>query len=298
MATTSMKFADGVELLGAVTPAYSEILTPEAMRFLADLARRFEGTRQERLAARVKRQAEIDAGALPDFPAETAEIRAKAWTVAPIPKDLDDRRVEITGPVDRKMIINALNSGASVFMADFEDSNSPTWQNNVEGLINLRDAINGSISFASPEGKQYKLNERVATLLVRPRGWHLVEKHFLVDGKPVSGSLFDFGLYFFHNAKTLLAKGSGPYFYLPKMESHLEARLWNDVFNFAQDYVGVPRGSIRGTVLIETILGSFEMDEILYELKDHSGGLNCGRWDYIFSFIKKFRDRSDCLLPD
>jgi malate synthase len=293
-----MKFADGVEILGAVTPAYSEILTPEAMRFLAGLSRRFEGTRQERLAARVKRQAEIDAGALPDFPAETAEIRAQAWTVARIPKDLEDRRVEITGPVDRKMVINALNSGANVFMADFEDSNSPTWQNNIEGHINLRDAINGTIGFTSPEGKRYELAPKIATLLVRPRGWHLVEKNCLVDGKPMSGSLFDFGLFFFHNAKNLVAKGTGPYFYLPKMESYLEARLWNDAFVFAQDYVGVPQGTIRATVLIETILGAFQMDEILYELRNHSSGLNCGRWDYIFSFIKKFRQRSDFLVPN
>jgi malate synthase len=298
MATTSMKFADGVELLGAVNPAYSEILTPEAMSFLANLARRFEGTRQERLAARVKRQAEIDAGALPDFPAETAEIRAKEWTVAPIPKDLEDRRVEITGPVDRKMVINALNSGANVFMADFEDSNSPTWQNNIEGHINLRDAINGTIGFTSPEGKRYELAPKIATLLVRPRGWHLSEKHCLVDGKPISGSLFDFGLFFFHNAKSLVAKGTGPYFYLPKMESYLEARLWNDVFVFSQDHVGVPQGTVRATVLIETILGAFQMDEILYELRNHSSGLNCGRWDYIFSYIKKFRQRSDFLVPN
>jgi malate synthase len=298
MATTSMKFADGVELLGAVTPAYSEILTPEAMRFLANLARRFEGTRQERLAARVKRQAEIDAGVLPDFPAETAEIRAQAWTVAPIPKDLEDRRVEITGPVDRKMVINALNSGANVFMADFEDSNSPTWQNNIEGHINLRDAIKGTIGFTSPEGKRYELAPKIATLLVRPRGWHLSEKHCLVDGKPISGSLFDFGLFFFHNAKTQVAKGTGPYFYLPKMESYLEARLWNDLFVFSQDYVGVPQGTIRATVLIETILGAFQMDEILYELRNHSSGLNCGRWDYIFSYIKKFKQRPDFLVPN
>src|SRR5882724_9717802 len=265
MATTSMKFEDGVEILGQITPAYAEILTPEAVRFLGQLARRFEATRQERLAARVKRQAEIDAGTMPDFPAETAEIRAKAWTVAPIPKDLEDRRVEITGPVDRKMVINALNSGANVFMADFEDSNSPTWQNNIEGHINLRDAINGTIGFTSPEGKRYELAARIATLLVRPRGWHLTEKHCLVDGEPMSGSLFDLGLYFFHNAT---------------------------------DYVGVPQGSVRATVLIETILGAFQMDEILYELRDHSAGLNCGRWDYIFSFIKKFRQRADFLVPD
>jgi len=298
MATTTMKFADGVEILSDVTPAYSEILIPEAMRFLANLARRFEATRQERLAARVKKQAEIDAGALLDFPPETAEIRAQSWTVAPIPRDLEDRRVEITGPVDRKMVINALNSGANVFMADFEDSNSPTWQNNIEGHINLRDAINGTIGFTSPEGKRYELAPKIATLLVRPRGWHLTEKHCLVDGKPMSGSLFDFGLFFFHNAKNLVAKGTGPYFYLPKMESYLEARLWNDVFVFSQDYVGVPQGTIRATVLIETILGAFQMDEILYELRDHSSGLNCGRWDYIFSFIKKFRQHSDFLVPD
>src|SRR5262245_16043037 len=259
MATSStMDFADklnsslgseGVELKGVVSAAYAEILTPDALRFVAQLNRRFEPTRQERLAARVKRQAEIDAGSLPDFPAETAEIRAKAWTVAPIPKDLEDRRVEITGPVDRKMVINALNSGANVFMADFEDSNSPTWQNNIEGHINLRDAIAGTISFTSPDGKRYQLAPKIATLLVRPRGWHLVEKHCLVDGKPMSGSLFDFGLFFFHNAKKLVAKGTGPYFYLPKMESYLEARLWNDVFVFAQDYADVPQGTIRATVL-------------------------------------------------
>jgi malate synthase len=293
-----MKFADGVQILGEMTPAYAEILTGEATRFLAELSRRFEPIRQERLAARVRRQAEIAAGALPDFPTETAEIRAKAWTVAPIPADLEDRRVEITGPVDRKMVINALNSGANVFMADLEDSNSPTWQNNIEGQINVRDAINKTIGFVSPEGKRYELAAKTATLLVRPRGWHLVEKHCLVDGKEISGSLFDFGLYFFHNAKNLMARGTGPYFYLPKMESYLEARLWNDVFVFAQDYVRVPQGTIRATVLIETILASFQMDEILYELRNHSAGLNCGRWDYIFSYIKKFSLRDDFLAPD
>ena len=218
--------------------------------------------------------------------------------MAPIPRDLTDRRVEITGPVDRKMVINALNSGANVFMADFEDANSPTWSNNVEGQINLRDAIRRTIEFTSPEGKKYKLNDKIATLLVRPRGWHLNEKHVLLRGKPISGSLFDFGLFFFHNAKQLMANGSGPYFYLPKLESHVEARLWNDVFNFAQDALGVPRGTIRATVLIETILASFEMDEILYELRDHSAGLNCGRWDYIFSFIKKFRNFPTFVLPN
>ena len=232
------------------------------------------------------------------FCRETAWIRNTDWVAAPIPADLQDRRVEITGPVDRKMIINALNSGASVFMADFEDSNSPTWRNNLDGQFNLRDAVNGTIGYVSPEGKRYELGERTAVLMVRPRGWHLDEKHFLVDGRPISGGLFDFGLYFFHNAKALMAKGSGPYFYLPKMESHLEARLWNDVFHFAQRELGIPRGTIRATVLIETILAAFEMDEILYELREHSAGLNCGRWDYIFSFIKKFRNRPDFVLPN
>ena len=276
----------------------TQILTPEATRFLTKLAREFESRRRELLQRRQTRQREIDAGKMPDFLADAADIRESEWTVAPIPKDLLDRRVEITGPVDRKMIINALNSGASVFMADFEDSNSPTWKNNLEGQANLRDAVEGTISFVSPEGKRYELNDRVATLVVRPRGWHLEEKHFLVDGKPISASLFDFGLYFFHNAHQLMEKGSGPYFYLPKMESHLEARLWNDVFCFAQDELGILRGTIRATVLIETILAAFEMDEILHELRWHSSGLNCGRWDYIFSFIKKFRNRPDFVLPD
>ncbi len=250
------------------------------------------------LDRRAARQAAIDAGRLPDFLPETAEVRASEWQVAPIPADLMDRRVEITGPVERKMVINALNSGANVFMADFEDSNSPTWANTIEGQINMRDAIAGTISYVNPQGKQYALNAKTAVLLVRPRGWHLVEKHVTVDGQPVSGSLFDFGLYFFHNAKTLLAKGSGPYFYLPKMQSHLEARLWNDVFVFAQEYTGVPQGSIRATVLIETILAAFEMDEILYELRDHSAGLNCGRWDYIFSFIKAFKNHPKFVMPN
>jgi malate synthase len=276
----------------------TEILTPDAREFLNDLARNFESRRQELLARREVRQQKIDAGELPDFLPETSHIRESEWAVAPIPSDLLDRRVEITGPVDRKMIINALNSGANVFMADFEDSNSPTWQNNIEGQANLRDAVNGTISFVSPEGKEYALNPKVATLLVRPRGWHLNERHYLVDGKPISGSLFDFGLYFFHNARNLIAKGTGPYFYLPKMESHLEAALWNDVFIFAQGRLGIPRGTIRATVLIETILAAFEMDEILWELREHSSGLNCGRWDYIFSFIKKFRNRPDFVLPD
>jgi len=276
----------------------SQVLTLPAKAFLTKLARTFEERRQELLARRRVRQQQIDAGRQPDFLPETAAIREQEWTVAPIPPDLLDRRVEITGPVDRKMIINALNSGANVFMADFEDSNAPTWQNNLEGQANLRDTVAGTISYTSPEGKHYQLNSQVATLMVRPRGWHLDEKHFEVDGKPISASLFDFGLYFFHNVDQLVAKGTGPYFYLPKMESHLEARLWNDVFNFAQDELGIARGTIRATVLIETILAAFEMDEILYELKDHSAGLNCGRWDYIFSFIKKFRHRPGYILPD
>ena len=275
-----------------------EILTEPATAFLRRLARRFEPRRRELLARRVVRQQEIDRGQMPDFLPETAAVRAAAWKVAPIPADLQDRRVEITGPVDRKMIINALNSGASVFMADFEDSNSPTWRNNLEGQLNLRDAVDGTISFVSPEGKRYEPAARTATLMVRPRGWHLEEKNFLVDGQPMSASLFDFGLFFFHNAIKLVKRGTGPYFYLPKMESHLEARLWNEVFRFAQDELGIPCGTVRATVLIETILAAFEMDEILYELREHSAGLNCGRWDYIFSFIKKFRNRPDFMLPD
>jgi|SRR5208337_1311302 len=281
-----------------LTDLENSVLTPEARAFLMKLAARFEPRRQELLARRRTVQKEIDHGKSPHFLAETAAIRQGDWKVAPIPKDLQDRRVEITGPVDRKMIINALNSGANVFMADFEDSNSPTWSNNIEGQQNLRDAIRGIIRYESPEGKKYQLGSNLATLVVRPRGWHLVEKHFLVEGKPISGALFDFGLFFFHNAATLLSKGTGPYFYLPKLENHLEARLWNDVFNFAQDELKIPRGSIRATVLIETILAAFEMDEILYELREHSSGLNCGRWDYIFSYIKKFQAHPEFVLPD
>jgi len=280
------------------SPAQTSILTPEATAFLVKLAQAFERRRQELLERRRQVQQEIDSGKMPDFLPETAAVRQAEWQVAPIPKDLLDRRVEITGPVDRKMIINALNSGANVFMADFEDSNSPTWQNTIEGQLNLRDAVQGTISYLSPEGKHYRLGDNRATLLVRPRGWHLQEKHFLVRGQPISASLFDFGLFFFHNARALLDLGTGPYFYLPKLESHLEARLWNDVFCFAQDQLHIPRGSIRATVLIETILAAFEMDEILYELREHSSGLNCGRWDYIFSFIKKFRTRLDFVLPN
>ena len=279
-------------------PTETAILTPEARAFLTKLGREFEPRRQQLLSRRKELQRKLDAGWMPDFLPETAEIRKAEWKVAPIPKDLMDRRVEITGPVDRKMIINALNSDANVFMADFEDSNSPTWTNNIEGQQNLREAVRGTIQYVSPESKRYELGSKVATLVVRPRGWHLDEKHFLVDGRPISASLFDFGLFFFHNAAALVEKGTGPYFYLPKMESQLEARLWNDVFNLAQDELGIPRGTIRATVLIETILGAFEMDEILFELRDHSAGLNCGRWDYIFSLIKKFRSRPDFVLPD
>jgi malate synthase len=288
----------GVEILAPLDGAWTEVLTREALAFLAQLARTFEPERRRLLAARVERQAAITAGQLPDFLPETRNIRDGDWRVAPIPSDLLDRRVEITGPVDRKMVINALNSGAKVYMADFEDSHTPTWRNNLEGQTNLVDAVRGTIEFTSPEGKRYALGSTTATLMVRPRGWHLIEKHVLVDGEPLSGSLFDFGLFFFHNARPLIQKGTGPYFYLPKMESHREARLWNDVFNLAQDTLGIPRGTIRATVLIETILAAFEMDEILYELREHSAGLNCGRWDYIFSFIKKFRNRPDFVLPD
>jgi malate synthase len=276
----------------------AQILTPEALQFIEKLEREFGPRRRELLKERTRRQAAIDGGEFPDFLPSTKHIREDNWKVAPIPDDMQSRRVEITGPTDRKMMINALNSGASIFMADFEDANSPTWANLIGGHLNLCDAIEGSISFQNPDGKEYKLNEQVAVLHVRPRGWHLPEKHALVDGQPMSGSLFDFGLYFFHNARRLLAKGSGPYFYLPKLESHLEARLWNDVFNFAQDELQLPRGTIKATVLIETILAAFEMDEILYELRDHITALNAGRWDYIFSIIKKFNHHPEFILPD
>ncbi|OGQ06284.1 MAG: malate synthase A [Deltaproteobacteria bacterium RIFCSPLOWO2_12_FULL_44_12] len=289
---------NGIEVLAPVTAEFKTILTREALHFVENLSHQFEPRRLQLLEKRSEIQKKIDSGWLPDFLKETEKIRKSDWKIAPTPKDLQDRRVEITGPVDRKMIINALNSGAKVFMADFEDSNSPTWNNNIQGQINLRDAVNKTITYVSPEGKEYKLNDTIATLLVRPRGWHLVEKHVKLDGKPISGSLFDFGLYFFHNAKTLLEKGTGPYFYLPKLESHLETRLWNDVFIFAQKELGIPNGTIKVTVLIETILAAFEMDEILYELKDHIVGLNCGRWDYIFSFIKKFKNNPQFVLPD
>lgn len=287
-----------IHIAGPITEADRAILTADAMSFLNALSRTFEDRRQQLLARRGERQQEIDRGVMPQFQPQTAWVRNTDWVAAPIPADLLDRRVEITGPVDRKMIINALNSGASVFMADFEDSNAPTWRNVLDGQANLRDAVNGTIRYVSPEGKRYELGAHPAVLMVRPRGWHLDEKHFMVEGRPISGSLFDFGLFFFHNAKALMAKGTGPYFYLPKLESHLEARLWNDVFHFAQQQLGIPRGSIRATVLIETILAAFEMDEIIYELREHSAGLNCGRWDYIFSFIKKFRNRPDFVLPN
>jgi len=295
---TPYSYPKGVDILGAVTPAFAEILIPEALRFVATLTRSFSSTREVLLKKRAERKAEIDNGSMPDFLSDTEHIRNSEWTVAPVPHDLQDRRVEITGPAERKMVINALNSGAKVFMADFEDANSPTWENMIQGQINLRDAANRTISYKSPEGKRYTLNDTIATLLARPRGWHLVEKHVLVDGKPVPAALFDFGLYFYHNAKALLEKGTGPYFYIPKLESHLEARLWNEVFVMAQDELGIPRGTIKATVLIETILAAFEMDEILYELREHSAGLNCGRWDYIFSSIKKFCNNKDFVLAD
>jgi malate synthase len=294
-----MDLPDGLRITAPVTPAFAEILTPDALRFVATLQREFGARRDELLQRRAARQRELDAGQQPDFLPETAEIRSGDWRVAPVPADLQDRRVEITGPSgDRKMVINALNSGARVFMTDFEDALSPTWENAIGGQINLRDAIRRTIDFTSPEGKDYKLNEQTAVLIARPRGWHLVEKHVLVDDQPVSGSLFDFGLYAFHNARELLDRGSGPYFYLPKLESHHEARLWNDVFVRAQQLLDLPRGTIKATVLIETILAAFEMDEILYELREHSAGLNCGRWDYIFSCIKKFRNDPRVVYPD
>lgn len=289
---------DNIQINGILNDSYEQILSSEALNFISKLQKKFNQHRKDLLSKRVLRQEEISSGKMPDFLEETKSVRESDWKVAAIPEDLVDRRVEITGPVDRKMIINALNSGANVFMADFEDSNSPTWINIIEGQINLRDAIDRNITYENPEGKIYSLKDRTATLMVRPRGWHLEEKNVFLDNEPFSGSLFDFGLYFFHNAKKLIDKGTGPYFYLPKLENHHEARLWNDVFNFAQDELGIPRGTIRATVLIETILAAFEMDEILFELREHSAGLNCGRWDYIFSFIKKFRKFNEFVLPD
>jgi malate synthase len=288
----------GIEVIGKIKPFYAEILTEEALQFVEKLERQFGNRRLELLQNRIQRQKELNNGVLPQFLTETMGIRDGDWTIAPLPKDLLDRRVEITGPTERKMVINALNSGAKVFMADCEDATSPTWENVVEGQINLRDAVNRTISFENPNGKRYELKKEIAVLMVRPRGLHLEEKHLLLEGRPISGSFLDFGLYFFHNAKTLMANGSGPYFYLPKLESHLEARLWNDVFVFAQETLGVPQGTIKATVLLETIMAAFEMNEILYELKEHSAGLNCGRWDYIFSYLKKLRQHADVILPD
>ena len=297
MASTATNL-QGVEIT-ATTNKQEEILTPDALKFVVDLERKFGPKRRELLAARVARQARLDAGERPDFLPETAEIRKAKWTVAPLPADLLDRRVEITGPVDRKMVINALNCGASTYMADFEDANTPTWSNLIEGHVNLKDAIRRTITYSDPAtGKDYKLNPTTAVLIVRPRGWHLPENHVRVDGQPMTGAFFDFGLFMWHNAKELLARGTGPYFYLPKLESHLEARLWNDVFNHTEDALGLKRGTIKGTVLIETILAAFEMDEILYELREHSSGLNAGRWDYIFSVIKKFANDPHDILPD
>jgi malate synthase len=288
-----------VEVLGPRIERSAEVLTPLALQLLAHLHRRFDARRRELLGARAQRQQELDAGAMPQFLPETAPVRAGDWRIGSVPADLQDRRVEITGPVDRKMIINALNAPVRCFMADFEDSCSPTWENIVRGQVNLFDAIRRTITHADPAtGRIYRLAERTATLIVRPRGWHLPEKHVLVNGEPVSGALFDFAVYLANNHEALARAGTGPYFYLPKLESHCEARLWNDVFVAAQDALGIPRGTIKATVLIETILAAFEMDEILYELRDHCAGLNCGRWDYIFSFIKKFRNRPDFLLPD
>lgn len=288
-----------LKIVGEQNEQTKEILTPEALEFVLALHEKFDARRKELLTARQERQKRLDAGEKLDFLPETKHIREGDWSIAPLPADLQDRRVEITGPVDRKMVINALNSGAKMFMACFEDASSPTWENMIGGQINMRDAINKTIEFTqASNGKTYKLNEQTAVLLVRPRGLHLLEKHVLVDGEPISGSFFDFGLYLFHNAKNALSQGTGPYFYLPKLESHLEARLWNDVFVFAQDYIGIPQGTIKATVLIETILAAFEMDEILYELREHSAGLNCGRWDYIFSYIKRLRNQPDVILPD
>jgi malate synthase len=299
MAVAAKSFSGRIDIRGAMPPSYGEILTPEAITFLAELQRRFGAERERLLARRAELQAKLDQGWKPDFLAETKNVRESEWTVAPLPKDLLDRRVEITGPVDRKMVINALNSGASVYMADFEDASTPSWANLIEGQINLRDAVCRTITFDDPEsGKHYALNAEAAVLLVRPRGWHLPEAHLLVDGAPMAGALFDFGLFFFHNARELVSRGTGPYFYLPKLESHLEARLWNDVFVHAQKALGLRKGAIKATVLIETIMAAFEMDEIIFELRDHMGGLNCGRWDYIYSFIKKFAEDPKAILPD
>ena len=286
-----------VEITGSPGERFDEVLTADALAFVARLHHEFDRTRRELLAARAERQQELDAGGTLGFLPQTEDLRADDWTIAPEPDALCNRRVEITGPTSRKMVINALNSGATGFMADFEDSNSPTWANMIGGQVNLADAVRGTIEH-DENGKHYELDDEVATLLVRPRGWHLVERHLLVDGEPVAGGLVDFGLYVFHNARELLERGAGPYFYLPKLESHREARLWNDVFDLAEDEIGLERGTIKATVLIETLPAAFEMDEILYELREHSAGLNAGRWDYIFSAIKRFRTRPEFVTPD
>jgi len=297
--TETTTVPQGVVIRGAIKPGYEKVLTPEAITFAVELERKFGAERRRLLVRRRELQQRLDAGWKPDFLPETRAIRDADWRVAPIPRDLEDRRVEITGPTDRKMVINALNSDANVFTADFEDANTPTWANLIEGQINLCDAVRRTITFDDPQtARHYELNDKTAVLFVRPRGWHLPEWHVFVDREPMSGALFDFALFLFHNAKELVARGTGPYFYLPKIESHLEARLWNDVFLYAQARLGLPKGTIRATVLIETILAAFEMDEILYELREHSAGLNCGRWDYIYSFIKKFAEDSNCVLPD
>jgi malate synthase len=290
---------EGVQITGAFDESYAAILTPEALAFIASLQRWFNPIRKQLLENRILVQEEINEGKFPTFLKETEHIRKADWEVEPVPENLQDRRVEITGPVDRKMVINALNSGAKVFMADFEDANSPTWSNNIEGQVNLKDAVRKNISYTNPQnGKFYQLNDETATLMVRPRGWHLEEKNVTIDGELMSGSLFDFGLYFFHNAHELVRQGGGVYFYLPKLEHYLEARLWNSVFVFAQKELGIAQGTIKATVLLETILAAFQMDELLWELRQHSAGLNCGRWDYIFSFIKRFRNHSEFVMPD
>jgi len=294
----SLDLPPGVQINAPLHPRFDQILTRDALEFVAKLHRAFEPRRQALLAARIERQARIDAGALPDFLPETQAVREGDWKIAPLPKALERRRTEITGPVEAKMIINAYNSGADSYMTDFEDSNSPNWYNQIQGQVNLYDAVRRQIDFVAENGKEYKLADKIATLQVRPRGWHLDEKHVLVDGQRVSGGIFDFALFFFHNAKEQVARGAGPFFYLPKMESHLEARLWNDIFVMAQDHIGLPRGTIKATVLIETILATFEMEEILFELREHSAGLNAGRWDYIFSCIKKFKKNKDFCLAN
>ena len=295
---TKIQTPAGVEFRGAVIGQHAQVLTPEALDFFATLQRQFNPRRMELLRARKTRQEAIDRGELPSFLPETKQVREGQWQVDPVPADLQDRRVELTGPVDRKMVINALNSGAKCYMADFEDAHSPTWSATLDGQINMRDAVRGTIDYVSPEGKRYELKKQVATLLVRPRGWHLPEKHLLIDGEVASASLFDFAMYFFHNARHRVEQGSGIYLYLPKMQHHLEARLWNDVFVRAQELLGLPQGTVKATVLIEHILAAFQMEEILYELRHHSAGLNCGRWDYIFSYIKTFARQEEFIVPD